>query len=76
VSMKNVVFWDVALCRSCLQPPVQAGSSLADFSTLKIEAIRSSVTSVNARSSQRHIPEDDILHHTTGHVVFVLVSTE
>jgi hypothetical protein len=32
-----------------------------DFSTLKMEAIRSSETSVNARSTQRHIPEDDIL---------------
>jgi hypothetical protein len=34
---------------------------LADFSTLKMEAIRSSETSVNARSTQLHIPEDDIL---------------
>jgi hypothetical protein len=39
-----------------------AGSPLADSSTLKMEAIRSSETSVNARSTQRHIPEDDILH--------------
>jgi hypothetical protein len=30
-----------------LQPPAQAGSSLADFSTLKMEAIRSSKTSVH-----------------------------
>jgi hypothetical protein len=65
VTMKNVVFWDVALCRSCfnqhLEPPAHAGSPLADFSTLKMEAIRSSETSVNAISIQRHIPEDDIL---------------
>jgi hypothetical protein len=27
-----------------------------------MEAIRSSETSVDARSTQRHIPEDDILH--------------
>jgi hypothetical protein len=27
-----------------------------------MEAILSSETSVNARSTQRHIPEDDILH--------------
>jgi hypothetical protein len=27
-----------------------------------MEAIRSSETSVNARFTQRHIPEDDILH--------------
>jgi hypothetical protein len=36
-------------------------SSFADFSTLKMEAIRSSETSVNVRSTQRHIP-DYILH--------------
>jgi hypothetical protein len=42
--------------------PAHAGSSLADFSTLKIEAIHSSETSVHIRSTQRHIPEDDILH--------------
>jgi hypothetical protein len=39
-----------------------AGSSLADFSTLKMEAIRNSETSVDIRSTQRQIPEDDILH--------------
>jgi hypothetical protein len=39
-----------------------AGSSLADFSTLKMEAIRSSETLANTRSTQCHIPEDDILH--------------
>jgi hypothetical protein len=88
VIMKNVVFWDVALCRSSvnrrfggiyclhlqgrricergssvssLQPPAHAGSPLADSSTLKMEAIRSSETSVDAGSTQRHIPEDDIL---------------
>jgi hypothetical protein len=67
--VKNVAFWDVALCRSwvnrrllSLQPPADAGSSLADFSTLKIEGIHSSETSVNPGSTQRHIPEDDILH--------------
>jgi hypothetical protein len=87
--MKNVVVWDVAPCRSCvnrrfggtyrlhlqgrkirergtsvnrcLQPPAHAGSSLADFSTLKMEAIHSSETSVHTRSARRHIPEDGIL---------------
>jgi hypothetical protein len=44
-----------------LQPPAHAGSSLADFSTLKMEAIRSSETSVHTRSTRRHIPEDGIL---------------
>jgi hypothetical protein len=38
-----------------------AGSLLADFSTLKMEAIRSSETLVNAGSTQHNIPEDDIL---------------
>jgi hypothetical protein len=47
---------------SSLQPPAHAGYSLADFSTLKIEAIRSSETSVHTRSTRRHIPEDGILH--------------
>jgi hypothetical protein len=46
-----------------LQPPAHAGSSLADFSTLKMEAIRSSETSVHTRSARRHIPEDGILLH-------------
>jgi hypothetical protein len=61
--IKNVVFWDVALCRSCvnrrfggkfflhlqLQPPAQAGSPFEDFSTLKMEAILSSETPVDER---------------------------
>jgi hypothetical protein len=53
--MKNAVFWYVAPCTSwlnrrfggtyrSLQPLAYAGSSLADFSTLKMEAIRSSET--------------------------------
>jgi hypothetical protein len=61
VTMKNVVFWDVALCRSCVDPPANASASLANFATLKMEAIRSSETSINTRPTQRHIPEDDIL---------------
>jgi hypothetical protein len=44
-----------------LQPPAHAGSSFADFSTLKI-AIRSSETSVHTRSTRPQIPEDRILH--------------
>jgi hypothetical protein len=43
-----------------LQPPAHAGSSFADFSTLKMEAIRSSETSVHTRSTRSHIPEDGI----------------
>jgi hypothetical protein len=40
--------------------------SHADFSTLKMEAIRSSETSVHTRSTRRHIPEDGILHNAVG----------
>jgi hypothetical protein len=39
-----------------------AGSSFANFSTLNMEAIRSSETSVYTISAWRHIPEDGILH--------------
>jgi hypothetical protein len=38
-----------------LQPPAQAGSSFADFSTLKMEAIGSFETLIHTRSTQRHI---------------------
>jgi hypothetical protein len=41
--LKNVVFWDVALCRSYVNR-------------------RFGGTSVDARSAQPHIPEDDVLH--------------
>jgi hypothetical protein len=37
-------------------------SSLSDFSTLKMEMILSSGTSVHTRSTQHHIPEDDIFY--------------
>jgi hypothetical protein len=47
---------------SMWQLPAHACSSLADFSNLKIEAICSSETSVHTRSTQRHIPEEGILH--------------
>jgi hypothetical protein len=49
-----------------LQPPAHAGTSLADFSTLKMEAIRSSETSVYTISTRCHIPEGGILH-SHGH---------
>jgi hypothetical protein len=61
INFNCVRFWAFGL-----QSPAHAGSSLADFSTLKMEAIRSSETSLNARSTQRHIPEDDILHVLTN----------
>jgi hypothetical protein len=68
VTMKNAVNWDVASCRSCernrLQLPAHADSSLADFSTLNMEAICSSETSVHfTGSARRHTPEDDILQN-------------
>jgi hypothetical protein len=50
----------------CLQPPAHAGSSLADFCTLKMEAIRSSKTSVYKVFTRCHIPEDGILHELLG----------
>jgi hypothetical protein len=37
-------------------------SSLADFSALEMEAIRSSETSVFTRATRRNIQEDTILH--------------
>jgi hypothetical protein len=43
--MTNAVFWDVAPCKSCV----------------KMEAIRSSETSVHTGTTRRHIPEDGIL---------------
>jgi hypothetical protein len=75
VIMKNVVLWYVALCKSCinrrfgLRPPADAGFRLTDFSTLKMKVIRSSETSVKARATQRHIPEDDILQRKKLFVV-------
>jgi hypothetical protein len=36
--------------------------ALAVFSTLEMEAIRSSETSVHTKSTRRHIPEDSNLH--------------
>jgi hypothetical protein len=48
------------------RPLAHAGSSLADFSTLKMEAIYSSETSVQTRSTRRHILEDGILQTKTA----------
>jgi hypothetical protein len=44
-----------------LKPPAHADSSLADFSSLKMEVIYSSETLVHI-DTWRHIPEDGILH--------------
>jgi hypothetical protein len=51
-------------CVRVVQSPAHAGSSLADFYTLKMEAIRSSETSVKIMSTWLYIPEDSILYIT------------
>jgi hypothetical protein len=60
----DLVWTDVSEERivSSLQPPAHVGSSLADFSTLKMKAMGTSETSVYTRTTRRHIPEDDILN--------------
>jgi hypothetical protein len=47
--------------RTCFETKSNVQMLLADFSTLKMEAIRSSETSVHTRSTRHHIPEDGIL---------------
>jgi hypothetical protein len=70
--MKNAVFWGVAPCRYG-----HAGSSIADFSTLKMEAIRSSETSVQSTTStRRHTPEDVILHVLISLKYLYIVKTQ
>jgi hypothetical protein len=64
VTMKNVIFWDVVLCRFRVKRSFEGGMFLTrGFFTLKMEAILFSETSLNARSTQHHIPEDDILNN-------------
>jgi hypothetical protein len=61
-SLPPVLIQLVFPLRISLQTPAEAGSPLADFSTLKMEGIRFSESSVYAPSTQRHIPEDGIVH--------------
>jgi hypothetical protein len=62
--LKSAVFWDVVPCGSCNNRcfggtrRLYLRSSLADFSTLKMEA-----TSVTTKPTCRHTPEDGILHN-------------
>jgi hypothetical protein len=56
-----------------LQPPAHAGSRSRIFSTLKMEAIRSSETSVNPRSTQRHILEDNIRYIVIVFLSLILI---
>jgi hypothetical protein len=58
VTMKNVVFWDVALCRSCVNRRFGGMYRIH----LQGRKIRERWTSVS-RWLQRHIPEDDILQN-------------
>jgi hypothetical protein len=94
--MKNAVFWDVAPCRSSVNPRIgrtyrlhfqggkirERGTSVSKWlqteitcsrwflarglfpfsSSMKMEAIRSSETSVYTISTRYHIPEYGILH--------------
>jgi hypothetical protein len=67
VTMKYAVFWDVEPCSFC-KPPACAGSSLTDFSTLKMEVIRSTETLVHTEATWCHIPENGILPY-----IFLLI---
>jgi hypothetical protein len=64
VTMKKAAFWDVAPCRLCdfSHPFTLVRRSRISY-TLKMDAIRSSETSVNTIYTWRHIPEDGILFH-------------
>jgi hypothetical protein len=62
MSIKFLVFKILNRYADWLQPPAQAGSSLADSFTMKVEAICSSDTMVDTRSTRHHIPDDGILH--------------
>jgi hypothetical protein len=71
---KNAVFWDVALCRYCvngrfggtyrlhLQGRKIRDRRISVSRWLQTAATCSSETSVHTRSTQSHIPEDGILH--------------
>jgi hypothetical protein len=62
--MKNDVFLDATPCGSCKNRRAKVTSSLSIF-TLKMEAIRSSETSVLTSVTRRRVPEDDILAFKT-----------
>jgi hypothetical protein len=70
ISSKNAVFWDVAPCSFCVNRRLGGtdrlrlqGRRISDRgSSLKMQAISSSETSVHTRPTWRHIPEDGILH--------------
>jgi hypothetical protein len=53
--MRKVVFWDLVVATCSL-------FSRRDSPALKMEAIRSSETSVLTTTTRHQIPEDDFLH--------------
>jgi hypothetical protein len=58
-----LLFWRIPYyVKRRLQPPAEAGSSLADFYTLQMEMMRSPETSVYTISIGRQIPEDGLLN--------------
>jgi hypothetical protein len=61
-----MIFWDVMPCSAVASFPPACLLILAEIisSTLKMEAICSSETSVaTQQTTRRHIPEDDTLHN-------------
>jgi hypothetical protein len=60
VTMMIIIFWEMYSTSLCLYKSLQLRSVTCSHScTLKIEAIRSSETSVLIRATRRHLPEDD-----------------
>jgi hypothetical protein len=66
--LKNVVFWDVALCRSCVNRRF-GGTYRLHLQGRKIRE-KSSETSVNTRPTQRDIPEDDRCESLKSYIGF------
>jgi hypothetical protein len=68
--------------KSAIEEPTWAGGCrlshqsktvFSDFSTLKMEAIHSSETSIHTKSTRRRIPEDGILHsHRREHLILTI----
>jgi hypothetical protein len=60
--LRSIISLIIFGIRKNYYPPAHADSSLAEFSTLKMEALHFSEMSVHTRSTRRHIPEYGILH--------------